>query len=633
MRRTNITKITLFIYIFVFTCSLFAQNDGLFIPRNIQKAYENNTRSFDGTPGNNYWQNYSDYKIEAELYPDSSLLKGKEKIKYYNNSPDTLNEIVIRLYNDIFEPNSVRDWQMNKKALQDGIQVTKIIIDDKVIDLNAGYPKIKRTSTNLIVKLPNKLAPGNSLKMDINWTLFISKEFPLRMGNYKEGEYFVSYWYPQIAVYDDIDGWDKHDYTGTAEFYNDHSNFEFNITVPDGYLIWATGELQNGEDIFTEKIIKRIDKAKSSDSTVHIVTTEDYHSDTILKTDSKNTWKYKAEKVNDVSFGVSDSHIWDAASVEVEEGRRVLTNAVMPDSSNHYQEAAKFARATIEHFSKEFPGYPYPYPHATSFFNGRQSGGMETPMMANNGCPQGRARYVGLVAHEFAHSYFPFFMGTNERKYAFMDEGWATFMPIGVIKEFEPEYPYVSKRVTTYEISAGHEAELPPMVPSYSVDTKFSRTNFYNRPAVAYLCLQRLLGKEVFKKAVWEFIESWKEKHPIPLDFFNTISDVAGEDLSWFFRPWFYEFGYPDLKLEDAKKENDEITVNIKKLGNIPTKVLVNIYLGDDRTIKLEKSASVWKNTDSLTITEQVDSEVTKVVIGSVKIPDADRTNNMIEFK
>jgi aminopeptidase N len=338
--------------------------------------------------------------------------------------------------------------------------------------------------------------------------------------------------------------------------------------------------------------------------------------------------------VNDVSIAVSDSHIWDAASVEVEKGRRVLVNSVMPDSSNHYKESAQFGRYTIEHFSKEFPGYPYPYPHATSFFNGRRGGGMETPMMANNGSPQGRASYIGLVAHEFAHSYFPFFMGTNERKYAFMDEGWATFMPIGVIEEFEPDYPYVPKRVTTYEISAGYEGELPPIVPSFSIETNFTRTNFYNRPAVAYICLQRLLGKNLFKQAVIEFIDRWQEKHPIPLDFFNTVSDVAGKDLSWFFEPWFYEFGYPDLNLESVNQEAGEVSINVKKLGNIPTKVLVNIYFEDDKAVTIERPASVWKDGNTeLKLTKKVDSEIVKVELGSVKIPDSNRKNNVIELE
>jgi hypothetical protein len=611
---------------------LFAQNKSLYVPLDIQNAIKKETRTENGEPGVNYWQNKSDYKIDAEIFPDSSLLVGEETIKYYNNSPDSLDRIVIRLYGDIFKKGATRDWYVNSKYLNNGETLQEFIINDKVVDISDTSNEIERGSTNMIVRLEERLAPYSFLTLKTKWQLKIPEELKLRMGNYGNGNFFVSYWYPQIAVYDDIDGWDMLDYQGTVEFYNDFNNYEVNLTIPSGYLAWATGELQNPEEVLRKDIYEKYQLAKSSDETIRIITQDDYKKGLVTADNEKNVWHFIAFNVTDVSFILSKSDNWDGASVEVEKttGRRALTDVVYPDSSIYYNEAAQYARATIEYMSNDLPGYPYPYPHVTSFCNGnRYGGGMETPMMANDGAPRQRASHIGLIFHEIAHNYFPFIMGTNERKYAWMDEGWASFYPRDVLDKYELDYDYLNKRVKSYENDAGREAELPPMVVSYSNKGEYLRTAFYDRPAVAYNELMELLGRDLFKKAMLEYINRWHSKHPIPIDFFNTISNVAKEDLTWFWKPWFYEFGYPDLAVEKVENNDGNISAVIKKIGNVPTRVKVTFEFTDGTNEIVEKPASVWKDgNDEISITVKTSKNLKSVKVGDKHIPDSVKEND-----
>ena len=404
----------------------------------------------------------------------------------------------------------------------------------------------------------DKIAPNSITKLKIGWEFEISEKRPIRMGNYGDGNFYVAYWYPQIAVYDDIDGWDRVEYSGSVEFYNDFSDFNVKLKVPAGMVVWATGELQNGKELLREDIYKKYEEAKVSDETIRIINQDDYKQGLVTANNEFNEWHFKADNVTDFTFATSKSFNWDGASVIVDNstGRRSLTDVIYKDSTIHYDEGAQYARATIEYLSHEIPGYPYPYSHATSYCNGRRGGGMESPMMANNGAPSNRASHIGLVFHEISHNYFPFMMGTNERKYAFMDEGWAAFLPTEVVEKYEPESNYRAERIKDYAKAAGTERDLPLVTPSYSVKTD-ARLTFYNRPAVAYYELMELLGKDLFKKSMLEFINRWEGKHPIPQDFFYTINDVAGENLNWFWKPWFFEFGYPDLSVTNVEVNED----------------------------------------------------------------------------
>ena len=610
-----------------------AQNKGLYIPLNIKKSIDDGVRSMDGKPGPNYWINHSDYNINATLMTDKSTLEGTENITYYNESPDTLKTLVIRLYQNIMKKGGVREFPVDTKDLTDGENLKSLVIGGDTINVNRVTTRYSRymSPTNMIVRLKNPLPPKSKVDISASWSFHIPEISTIRMGNYG-GDFFIAYWYPQIAVYDDIDGWDMVGYTGQVEFYDDFSNYNFNITLPDKYIVRATGDLQNPSDVFQQDVIDKINKAKESDSVMNIVKPDDYKNGTVTKKNGMNTWKFKADHVADVSFCVSDHYVWDAASVQVDDsGRRVLTEAVYPDSTPNFNEAAKFARATIDYLSHQLPGIPYPYSHTTTFCNKERGGGMETPMMANDGAPKQRGRAIEVISHEICHTLMPFYMGINERKYAWMDEGWATFFPTEIVDSFDPDYHYRQNEVREYEQQAGYEAELPMIIPSYSYKGRFSIDAFYQKPATFYYQLEDLLGRDMFKKCLDAYMKRWHDKHPIPIDFFNTFSNVSGEDLSWFIKPWFYEFGVPDLALKDAKQNGNNIDIIVEKVGNIPTAIALTITYDDGTTKSVNKSAREWKDgKDSVTISVPVNKKVKEVKLGSPDIPDQNRENNSI---
>ncbi|GBD91263.1 hypothetical protein BMS3Abin04_01989 [bacterium BMS3Abin04] len=629
---TSKTLLSFFVLIFfALTLQTYSQTSSLYIPRNIQKAFEKGTRSYDGKPGPNYWQNGSDYKIHAEVNPITSILSGVETITYHNNSPDTLKRIVVRLYQNVMKPGSVRDWPFNPDAFTDGVKLDYFLINGDTINVSPKSKEVRVSSTNMFVKLKNPLAPGDSLKINAKWSFEISEKVPIRMGNYKDGDFFVAYWYPQMSVYDDIDGWDILNYQGNVEFYNDFSNYDVSITVPNGYTIWAAGELQNGSQVLKEDIYKRYLQAKQSDETIHIITAEDRKNNNVTADNEKNTWHFVAKDVTDFTFALSKSFVWDGAGIEVDKktGRRVLTDVVYKDSTMFWDTGAQIERTTINYLSNVLPGYPYPYPHITSFCNKGRGGGMESPMMTNDGAPTNKARFIGLLFHEIAHSYFPFIMGINERKYAWMDEGWASFFPQETVDSLVPGYDYLKRNVHGYESTAGMESELPPMVVSYSNKSRYMRTAFYSRPSNAYRELELLLGRKLFKKALLDYITNWHGHHPIPYDFFFTFNRVTGEDLSWFWKPWFFEFGYPDLGIENVTVKNDTIEVKIKKIGNIPTRVEVTFIFNDGTQGKTELSSRIWKNsTGTILVKYKTDKKLSKVLLGNKHIPDSNRKNN-----
>ena len=626
---------TFVVLFFVSSIFLSAQNSSLFLPLDVKTAYDDATRSPDGRPGKNYWQNKSEYKIDVEVFTESGLLVGEETIKYFNNSPDTLNRIVFRIYQDISKVGALRDWYIGKNLLTDEVRIDELIIENDTIDVAGGSRMVYRGSTNMIVYLNKLLSPNSNITVKVKWQFKIPDKRKIRMGDYGDGNYFVAYWYPQIAVYDDIDGWDLNDYEGAAEFYNDFSDFDVRINVPAGSVVWATGELKNGSEVLREDIYSKYEQAKASDSTVRIISTEDYKSGLVTSNKEKNNWHFVAKNITDFSFALSKSFNWDGASLIVDStsGRRALTDVVYKDSTIHYNNAAQYARASVKYLSEELPGSPYPYSHVTSYCNGSLGGGMESPMMANNGAPTDLANHVGLIFHEIAHNYFPFMMGTNERKYAWMDEGWAAFLPSELVDHYDPAYDYLKGRVDSYEFSAGKEAEIPPIIPSYSYKSRFMRTGFYDRPSVAYNELMQLLGRDLFKKAMLEYINRWKGKHPISLDFFNTINEVTNQDLSWFWNPWFYEWGYPDLSVQKVERKGDFILATIQKLGSIPTRVVATFEYKDGSVKTIEKPASIWKdNNNQLEVKIETSKKVKRVIVGDKHIPDSVEDNNIFVY-
>ena len=603
------------------------------MPKEIRDAYQNGTRSISGEPGVNYWQNGAEYNIEASLIADESKLTGKETVVYFNNSPDTLERIVVRLYQDVYKKGNARNWPLGANAMTEGIQVHFLKINGAEININ-DREKVYRSATNLSIGLNDPLAPGDSLVMEAGWEFEISKARPVRTGNYKNDRFFIAYWYPQIGVYDDIDGWDMVDYLGTVEFYNDFNNFNVTVTVPENYLVWATGKLQNEDELYDNQIIKRLDRARESDEVVNIITQDDWGNNEVLKSKGETTWNFKAEYVPDFSFASTRFDNWDGSSLVVDSssGRSVFVDAVYTDSARTYQHAANWTRESVEYMSFQLPGYPFPYEHMTTFSNGRSGGGMETPMMANNGDPVSAPNAANTIFHEIAHTYFPFFMGTNERKYAWMDEGWAAFLPGGFSEMNFPDYPYAKRGVKAFEGINGLEREASLMTLSYSIAGYGSyRVHAYVRSSLAYHFLQDALGEEVFKKALHAYIERWNGKHPLPYDFFNTFVNVSGQPLLWFIKPWFFDRAVADQGIKKVTMDNKIVVENV---GGLPLPIAVVCEYEDNTTEIFRESTNIWAlGEPAIIIQANSDKKISKVILGSDRIPDVNRENNEISPK
>jgi len=620
------------IIIISISSTLFSQQE-LFIPRNIQSAYEKGTRSPDGKPGAEYWQNSADYKIQVEFDPSTYQVIGSEDIVYYNNSPDSLRRILLRLYPNIFKKGSARDYSINPDGVTDGVNVSKISVNG--LSINLDNSSIYRViNTIAIIYLREPVAPESSVELSIDWSFNFSPESRLRMGVYDSTTVFAGYWYPQVAVYDDIEGWDYNNYGGQTEFYNDFSNFDVSITLPNNFAVWATGELQNPQDVLTEKFLKRYSSAKSSDEVVRIVTESDLNLEQIYKNENdKNTWIYKADNVSDFAFALSDRYLWDGLRVVIDStsNKEVFIQAVYPVNSPDFYDVAELCKELIIYFSYEMPGIKFPFPSIIAFNNGRRGGGgMEFPMMINDASLDIWEYTASLTAHELAHQYFPFMVGTNEKKYAFMDEGWAVMLPFKYMERLAGVKSRLINNVSTYQYLAGTEDDIPMMIQSLSLPYNSYRNAAYDKSSIAYEVLRDMLGDDIFLTALKEYINRWTGKHPTPYDFFFTFNEVTGQNLNWFWIPWFFEFGYPDLAIDKVSVGEGKTEVTIRKVGNIPTPVKLKITFEDESSEDFYFSSEIWKNGDDTFLVEiSLSGTLKQIELGDLTIPDANGDNNL----
>lgn len=619
------------IFSILLTSSLQGQDD-LYIPRDIQKTYNSGTRSLDGKPGPNYWQNSADYKIEAEFDPVNYLLNGREEITYYNDSPDSLNRIVMRLYPNIFKKGSARDYSILPEAVNDGVIIKNLSVDGHSINLE-NKSIFRVMSTVAIIYLPKAVQSNSSANISIEWSFTLPINFTLRIGVYDTSTFFIGYWYPQIAVYDDINGWDYLNYSGQAEFYNDFSNFEVSITAPKNFGVWATGELQNPEEVLTSEILGRYVSAKNSAEVIRIITPDDLHNSIIFNNENeKNKWKYKAENVSDFAFALSNKYLWDGLSFVADsvENKSVFIQTIYPEYSPDFYDVAEACKDIIKYFSEEIPGVKFPFPSIVAFNTGRPGGGMEFPMMINDGSTDIWEHTVSLTSHELAHQYFPFYVGTNEKKYAFMDEGWAVMLPFDYMENLAGINSRLISTVGNYEYNAGTENDLPAMISSFSMPYSSYRNSAYDRSSISYNILRNILGDELFFGALREFMNRWKGKHPIPYDFFFTFNDFTGQNLNWFWKPWFFERGYPDLAIDKVVIKDSAVIVTVTKIGNIPTPVKLKLTYEDDSVEDYYYTAKIWQNNErDFSAKIKLSKTIRQIELGDLQIPDSNRDNNL----
>jgi len=616
--------------VILFQTASFAQNK-LYMPVNFQQAYAKGTRSFDGKPGKNYWQNHSDYQIKASIDVETKTLTGNENIIYRNNSPDTLDKIVFRMYQNMNKLGNVHDFPMDDSEDLDGIDLTSLSIDGKKINLE-DTSKVFDSGTNLTIRKITIL-PGAETRISAEWNFVIPSVNTIRMGAYDSTTFFIGYWYPQVAVYDDIDGWDNIEYTGLVEFYNDFSNFDVSITVPNNMCVWATGMLLNADDIFQPKILSKYRKALSSNSVINVISNRDYETESPLFNDNEdeNQWHYTASNITDFAFAASDYYLWDARSVQSGD-RKVFVSAAYDPGTKEFYETCSIASDVIESQTTDLPGVHFPFPSMT-VFNSTEDG-MEYPMMVNENAGSNRSDLINTTAHEISHSYFPFYMGTNERKYAWMDEGWAELLGDYIQYRIDTSTDSRAVDVASFEKDAGLDFQVPPMILSYNEKEKAYSNSAYFRPATAYNTLREMLGEDSFKKALHEFVKRWNGKHPTPYDFFFSINDALRENLNWFWNPWFFESAYPDLSLDSVNIYDDTARILVSKRGDIPTTVELKLTFDDGSSKTITKNCSVWQFDQSLWFEESLEGEkLVSVELGNNHIPDINRKNNYWKAK
>ncbi|MEO6949263.1 MAG: M1 family metallopeptidase [Ginsengibacter sp.] len=620
-------SITVFFTIFFCTNNTFSQS--LFTNKNIQRAQNNNTRAITGKPGTKYWQNRANYDIKVKFDPSTQLLEGSEIISYFNNSPDTLKQLIIRLYPDLYKKGVDRLSRIAEDDLNDGVKISAFKIGDETIDSFNNRRKAFHQNTNLIVKPAKPVLPHSTIKMEIGWHYKVNTGSPVRTGMVDSNSYFIAYFFPRIAVYDDVDGWDTWSYNGAQEFYNDFGDFKVEIQVPKKYVIWATGVRMNSEDNFSKNVLNKIDNASKSDKIMHVIDSTDYLKNEVLKNGASGIWKFEAYNVTDFVFALSSHYLWDVSSVIVDSasGRRTTAEAAYNRIHLDYYDVADQAQKSVYYMSHFYPKYPFPFPHITVFDGTDQ---MEYPMMVNDNPTESRKDAVQLTTHEIMHSYFPFFMGTNETQYAWMDEGWATIGE-SVISPLmgEPEDEGIFSK-SRYENVSGTDIYVPLITNTKLYQGAAYLANSYGKGGLCYYVLQDMLGDALYFKSLHQYMNDWNGKHPTPYDFFYSFNNASGEILNWFWQKWFFDWVYPDLAITKVESTKNGTKITIVNKGGLPVPIALNVYLKNNKRVLIKYTAATWQKKNELAIIIKNPLQtIESIVLGNEFIPESNRKDNV----
>ena len=577
----------------------------------------------DGRPGKNYWQNTAAYDLAISYDPVSRYLSGTAAITYINNSPDTLQTLWFKLYPNLYKKGVIRLTPIEPEDEGDGLVIEKITVNGS----NVSVPRQEGTNMRLAIE---KLLPKHTINLTVTYHYTLNKGSHNRTGEVEQGSAFIAYFFPRIAVYDDIDGWNKNPYLGTQEFYNDFCDFKAAITVPGGFGVWATGDLINCAEVYQPAICNRLQQAEKSDTVIDVITAADITNRAVTGNTS-NTFRFEARNVTDFAFALSDRYIWKANSVVVDSStkRRTRADVVFNPLHNDFYEVIDFAQKTVHYMSHQFPKWPFPYSHITVFDGLDQ---MEYPMMVNDNPVDNRTDAITLTDHEIFHTMFPFYMGTNETKYAWMDEGWATMGEWLISPMIDPAI-VDDYGVKPYEHAAGIEVDLPITTLTTQLYGEAMFLNAYPKPALGYLYVKDLLGDSLFTKALHFYIAQWNGKHPMPFDFFNAMNTGAGTNLNWFWKRWFFDGGYPDLAIEKVSSKGKNYTVILRAKGSKPVPVDLVLHYSDASTTTIHRNVSVWQNSDSLTLTFEAERPVQKFTLGSLYVPDVNKADNVYPGK
>ncbi|SHH10633.1 M1 family metallopeptidase [Flagellimonas flava] len=550
----------------------------------------NTYRSASGAPGPDYYQQRADYKMNLELDDKNAKLYGEETVTYYNNSPDDLEFLWVQLDQNVRAKNSkspLRNGSGVNMAYTAGNFTSTYVTEpfdggfniEYVKDANGKPLSYTINQTMMRLNIPKPLKSGEQISFSIKWWYNINDHVNGRgRSGYeyfpKDGNraYVIAQFFPRMAVYSDVEGWQNHQFWGSGEFALPFGNYDVSITVPADHVLDATGVLQNRDEVFSKEMMKRYKAAKKSyDKPVVIVTQEEATAAEQGFSDKKKTWKFKATNVRDYGFATSRKFVWDMQAVKIG-GKDVMAVSLYPKEGNPLweEQSTKAVVQTLKTYSKHT--FDYPYHKAISVHAKNQ--GMEYPMICWNygrpnedGTYSDRTKYgmISVIIHEVGHNFFPMIVNSDERQWGWMDEGLDTFMQYLTEQEFGENYPeviapnnnYPSRRGEAAKIvpyMAGDQSHISPIM-SNPENVYQLGPNAYGKPATALNILREtVMGKELFDHAFKTYAQRWKFKHPTPEDFFRTMEDASAVDLDWFWRSWFYTTDYVDIGVKGVKK-------------------------------------------------------------------------------
>ena len=604
-------------------------------------------RSSNGAPGPNYWQNEADYELHASLDTAAKQLNTTETITYTNNSPDALPSLWIQLEQNIYRKDSrarIIDGGMRRHRGADEpgqSDSTEGFVFDAV-EIEAAKQASKAdysvTDTRMQIRLATPLTSHGQLKIHIKYHYRIPGEWGGRTswGATKSGEiYDIAQWYPRMCVYDDLRGWDTLPYLGN-EFYLEYGHFDYYVTVPSAMIVAGSGELVNPKDVLTHSQISRLEQARNSDKTVSIRTLAEVNDPASRpKQGGTLTWHFHMDHTRDVVWSASPAFLWDAARINLPDGKKSLAISVYPPESagpDAWDKSTAYTKDTIERFSKHW--YPYPWPNAVSIAG--FSSGMEYPGVVFDGVTDKGPFFFWLTAHEFGHTWFPMIVGSNERRHAFMDEGFNTFIDIEESAEYEGG-KYGPKRDSEY--SAGGD---PPdtilkvldnpaaptlMMPADAYPWTLGHPVSYFKGAYGMVLLrEQILGPERFDEAFRKYIRDWAFKHPSPSDFFREMQSEAGEDLDWFWRGWYMNNWKYDVAVDSI--EGSTVTLSNREQLVLPT--TVEARLQDGTRLRIRLPVETWLSKGTYVWTVDSKSPIAEVVVDPDHVlPDDNRSNNV----
>ncbi|CAN5393407.1 M1 family metallopeptidase [soil metagenome] len=637
----NLSKVFLVIAILGFSLpQLNAQE----VTRNNQDIFNEFTyrqgttfRSASGKPGPQYWQNAADYVIEATLNDVEHTITGKITVTYTNNSPEDLDFIWMFLEQNRFKPDSrgtlTTPIQGNRYDgnVDGGYEITNLQATVKKSPSSKHIIEDTRMQVFFNESIPAK---GGKATVSMNFKYKIPVDGMDRMGRLDVADgtiYAMAQWFPQVAVFDDVVGWNVEPYLGAGEFYYDYGNFDFKITVPFDHIVVGSGELQNPQQVLSSTMRERMDLAAKSDTTVYIIRPEEVTNMSLrAKQSGTLTWHFKIENARDVAFGSSKAFIWDAARINLPSGRKTMAQSAYPresDGQDAWSRSTEYSKASIEHYSERWFEYPYPVGVNVA----ADIGGMEYPGLNFCGWKSKGASLWGVTDHEFGHNWFPMIVGTNERRYAWMDEGFTTFINHYSTLEFNNgEYPSRLNRMRDRQgWFTNPNREGIDTYPDVTNLQNLGMTAYY-KPAMGLLMLREyILGEERFDNAFRSYIKTWAYKHPQPNDFFNHMENVAGENLDWFWKGWFYGTGNIDLAVTGVNRYQGNYVISLSNEGEIPMPVVMRVTYNDDTTEEIRLPVEIWHRGNSWNHLLRTTKEIKSVELDPNKLlPDVNLAND-----